>query len=319
MTLHKAPFIRLVSINDVKSVYALSKQAKRGLTNLPKTMTACKQVCRLNMNQFPTTIMFGLDNGSGTIIGLSAIKPKPTRIRPNVYFSIDTDGQYPYLKVTNDQPCLSELGSLFLSPHYRQKGLSRLLSLCRFLFIRSNQQVFTSTIIAALRGFFFRNNRSPVYDGLAKCFLNMPFKDAEAALVADNTFLQNHFPTQPIYLNLLSANVRHYIGQVHPFTEPAKALLLNQGFKQSNRFDIFDGGPIVESETTAIAALNQSVMCHPFELNDCIHPAKRYLIANCSFNNFKAILKTPTMTIHDIQSFFDGDNRLIYVEESCHA
>lgn len=41
---------------------------------------------------------------------------------------------------------------------------------------------------------------------------------------------------------------RDVIGQVHPQTAPARAVLEKEGFRYRNYIDIFDGGPTLECD-----------------------------------------------------------------------
>ena len=52
-------------------------------------------------------------------------------------------------------------------------------------------------------------------------------------------------PEYPIYVNLLPESARDVIGKVHQHTEPARSILLKEGFKQTHEVDIFDAGPIL--------------------------------------------------------------------------
>jgi hypothetical protein len=45
------------------------------------------------------------------------------------------------------------------------------------------------------------------------------------------------------------------IGQVHPNTAPARAILEKEGFSWRGSVDIFDAGPVLEAETDAISAV----------------------------------------------------------------
>lgn len=50
-------------------------------------------------------------------------------------------------------------------------------------------------------------------------------------------------PKHPIYTHFLSDEAQSVIGQVHPQTAPARAVLEKEGFRYRNYVDIFDGGP----------------------------------------------------------------------------
>ena len=162
----------------------------------------------------------------------------------------------PYLELSTRHMGPSEIGSLFLLPDYRSNNLGRLLSLSRFLFIKAHQSFFTDTIIAELRGFFFNNNVSPIWNAIGKQFLRMPFNQADQLSVKDPDFLPSKFPKMPIYTHLLDPQATKFLGQVHPNTKPALRLLTSENFSITNQIDIFDGGPILNCNTTDCQRFN---------------------------------------------------------------
>jgi arginine/ornithine N-succinyltransferase beta subunit len=52
--------------------------------------------------------------------------------------------------------------------------------------------------------------------------------------------------------------MRNVIGQVHPDTEPALAMLKSEGFSYQGYVDFFDAGPAIECETSKIRAVRDS-------------------------------------------------------------
>ena len=65
-------------------------------------------------------------------------------------------------------------------------------------------------------------------------------------------------PKFPLYTCFLSEGARNVIGQVHPDTEPALAMLKSEGFSYQGYVDIFDAGPAIECETGKIRAVRDS-------------------------------------------------------------
>ncbi len=55
-------------------------------------------------------------------------------------------------------------------------------------------------------------------------------------------------PKHPIDTHFLSQEAQDVIGQVHPQTAPARAVLEKEGFRYRNYIDIFDGGPTLECD-----------------------------------------------------------------------
>lgn len=48
------------------------------------------------------------------------------------------------------------------------------------------------------------------------------------------------------------------IGEVHPQTAPARAVLEKEGFRYRNYVDIFDGGPTLECDIDRVRAIRKS-------------------------------------------------------------
>lgn len=61
-------------------------------------------------------------------------------------------------------------------------------------------------------------------------------------------------PKHPIYTHFLSQEAQDVIGQVHPQTAPARAVLEKEGFRYRNYIDIFDGGPTLECDIDRVRA-----------------------------------------------------------------
>ncbi len=61
---------------------------------------------------------------------------------------------------------------------------------------------------------------------------------------------------------------RDVIGRVHPDTEPALAMLREEGFKVVDMIDIFDGGPVVSCQRDEIAAVRRTVELPVIEIAD---------------------------------------------------
>ncbi|MCD5794144.1 arginine N-succinyltransferase [Klebsiella pneumoniae] len=95
-------------------------------------------------------------------------------------------------------------------------------------------------------------------------------------------------PAYPIYISLLPEAARGVIGQVHPNTAPARAILEKEGFSWRGSVDIFDAGPVLEADTDQIRAVRDSQRLPVRQLMGDL-PAPT-LVANGQFDNFRALL-----------------------------
>ena len=297
MSLDSYYVFRPVEPLDIRDLYDLSQRAKGGLSNLPKSYDSFERLVSLSTgsfsNRFPIkqcVYIFSLShfcNQKQSVVGMSGIKARTGVKRPYYSFYYHQETRYPYLELTRHSLGPSELGSLFLCPNHRDQGVGRLLSLGRFLFIYAFSQFFTSVIIAELRGFLYKNNVSPIWNMLGKKFIPMSFNQADLVSVHNVDFIEQYFPKHPIYLNLLSPLLLKYFKRVHPNTEPAKRLLLSEGFSVTNYVDIFDGGPVLSNVVSKIrtcSLLKQTTLSdYNFSGSNYLAP---YFFQNCQNDSY---------------------------------
>ena len=65
-------------------------------------------------------------------------------------------------------------------------------------------------------------------------------------------------PKHPIYTHFLTPEAQAVIGEVHPQTAPARAVLEKEGFRYRNYVDIFDGGPTLECDIDRVRAIRKA-------------------------------------------------------------
>lgn len=71
-------------------------------------------------------------------------------------------------------------------------------------------------------------------------------------------FIAELMPKHPIYTHFLSPEAQAVIGEVHPQTAPARAVLEKEGFRYRNYVDIFDGGPTLECDIDRVRAIRKA-------------------------------------------------------------
>ena len=148
---------------------------------------------------------------------------------------------------------------MFLHADYRTGLNGRMLAKARMLFIAEFPQLFGNKIIAEMRGVSDAAGRSPFWESLGRHFFKMEFSQADYLTgVGNKAFIAELMPKFPLYTCFLSEDARNVIGQVHPDTEPALAMLKSEGFSYQGYVDIFDAGPAVECETGKIRAVRDS-------------------------------------------------------------
>ena len=108
--------------------------------------------------------------------------------------------------------------------------------------------------------------------------------------LGEKDFIRDLMPRHPIYVPLLPAEVQAVVGRVHRETEPAKRLLLEEGFSETDEVDIFDAGPLVRAKREKI----RTIRTRKVTVLRGLHPksppgANRALIAGTTLN-FRACL-----------------------------
>lgn len=183
----------------------------------------------------------------------------------------------------------SEICCLFLRPEFRKSGLGKLLSLSRFHFMAEFQKRFDRKVIAELRG-VTENRKSPFWDGVARHFFQMDFRRADyLSGLDDKEFIAQLLPKHPLYVPLLPSEAGEVIGRPHRDAEPALKMLLAEGFQYFGQVDIFDAGPIVEADLSAIRTIRQRRKGTIVRLADDLSEGEQFLISNARID-FRACI-----------------------------
>ena len=103
-------------------------------------------------------------------------------------------------------------------------------------------------------------------------------------------FIAELMPKHPIYTHFLSDEAQGVIGQVHPQTAPARAVLEKEGFRYRNYVDIFDGGPTLECDIDRVRAIRKSRLVEVAEGQPATGDYPACLVANENYQNFRVML-----------------------------
>lgn len=300
-------FIRPVTLKDHDAVLKLARAAGFGMTSLPADVDVLREKVERAVASFAgkhtspgdDVFLFVLeDPETGEVVGTTGIKPHIGLKQPFYSYKITTITQHcrelqlfskhEMLNVTNDLTGCSEIGSLFLLPDYRRDKMGRLLSLFRFLFIANFPDRFAPKIIAEMRGVNDRNGVSPFYNSLAKHFFEIEFYQADYLnATKGNEFINDLMPRYPIYVSLLPKEAQEVIGQAHPHSEAARAMLEREGFRWHGYIDIFDGGPTLEADTMSVKTVQESQMAAVSKI-DTSFTGHKHMISNVSFEHTRA-------------------------------
>ncbi len=298
-------------MNDHAAVLELARQAGFGMTSLPPDAAVLRDKIEASVASFAGTyakpgqesFFFVLEDAEkeGYIAGTCGIKAHIGLSQPFYSYKLTTITQastqldifskQTMLQVTNDLTGATEVGSLFLEPSYRRDRLGKMMSLSRFLFMASFPKYFADQVIAEMRGVHDVEGNAPFYNALPKKFFQMNFAKADYINATQgNQFINDLMPKYPIYLSLLPKSAQQVVGQVNFASEPAKVMLERQGFKYGGYIDIFDGGPTLVAERTAIHVVSASTLSKVTAIAELPEDADRSMVSNDHFTQFRCSL-----------------------------
>jgi arginine N-succinyltransferase len=305
--------VRSVKREDLDSLFELIGQSEYGLTTLTISKERLESRIERSVQAFAEKraspagqpYMFVMEDlTSGKIVGTSAIYSKVGGFEPFYSYRIVTSvhesselgirKEIRALHLQEEHNGPTEIGSLFLNPKYWGHGHGRLLSFSRFLFMAEFPARFEKEIIAEMRGVVYSNGVSPLWSALGSHFFQIDFPKAETLTSESKKFIADLMPKHPIYIPLLPQEAQDVIGQVHPNTRPALALLEQEGFEFRNIVDIFDGGPAVHAATARVRSIRESQtgaiadIVRNIEPDSAVKPdgsdSDQLLVANCQLD-----------------------------------
>ncbi|MEI8365241.1 MAG: arginine N-succinyltransferase [Parachlamydiaceae bacterium] len=271
--------VRPITQADAETFIYIAFNAGVGMTSMPKNRDILIERIHLSMQSFTkkTTspgdefYLFVLEDlETGTIGGTCGMIAQTARNSPLFFYRIEHREKHqnvlhqfkrvPTLRAVKYQPHWSEICSLYISPEFRHRGVGRLLSLNRFLFMAEHPHRFTKKIFAEMRGMFDDTHTSPFWEGIGRHFMDTDLNTFTHMRDAGIVDLTQILPTHPIYIEMLPENVQEALGKVHPESQPALNMLLQEGFYPSSECDICDGGPKIEAELRGIRSFKESIV-----------------------------------------------------------
>ncbi|OZG72517.1 arginine N-succinyltransferase [Hahella sp. CCB-MM4] len=314
--------IRPIVADDLEALYCMAQSAGVGVTTLPANEELLASRIEHSERSFARSVdpqdayyLFALeDTELKRVVGVSGIMARVGldevwynyRVSTTVNASkeLGIHKQTPTLYLTNDMTDCSEICTLFLHADYRNGHNGQLLSKCRFLFLADFAEYFSSKVFAEMRGYADDEGNSPFWECLGRKFFTMEFSKADYLTgLGNKAFIAELMPKYPIYLPFLTEEARDVIGQVHPHTRPALAMLESEGFNFNGLVDIFDAGPLVEAFVRNIRTVRDSVKRH-------VMPSQHgggeidtpVMVSNRSFENFRVALIDQNQVKQDVVS-----------------
>ena len=300
--------IRPVERDDLAQLLSLAGKTGGGLTSLPADSETLKARIERSLltwqDALPRAeqgyVFVMADSEENRAVGICAIEVAVGLQDPWYNFRVGTQvhaskelnvyASLPTLSLSNDHTGSSEMCTLFLDPDYRDGKNGHLLSKSRFLFMANFRDRFMQRVVAEMRGISDDNGHSPFWDSVGSRFFSMEFSKADfLSGTGQKAFIAELMPKHPLYIDYLSEAAQKVIGEVHPKTAPARAVLEAEGFRYLNYIDIFDGGPTLECEIDRIRAIRKSrlVTAKAGEADDSLPLC---LVANANYHHFRAAL-----------------------------
>lgn len=314
--------IRPVTYADLDRLYNLAKKVGPGMTTFPadKEVLLQKIVASEKAFSFSSTkeesnsfLMVLEDTQTNAVMGTAGVYSNIGIDVPFYTFQILSRNKHSYklqnkvasktLHLVNEYTGDTEVGTLILDPDYRGGGYGKLLSKCRYLLVAQFPHLFSSRIVAELRGWSDNNAISPFWEAVGKHFFGgMKYDHADYLCATNNQFISDLMPDYPIYVDLLPKEAQAVIAKPHDVGVPALNMLFKEGFRYENYVDIFDGGPTVHayienintirnSQSQVIGIIVDSIADENQNELDC-------LVCNVSLENFR-VCQTKITSLSD--------------------
>ena len=270
--------LRPADEEDLPELVALARTVAGGITTLPADPGHLRASVGESRRAFahPVTrpgaerYLFVLeDRDAGRVAGSGAVVARVGGFDPfytyeiheetvaHAPLGIDNSVQVLHLKRAHKGP--SELCTLAIAPDYRGRGLARLVSVGRLLFVRAHPERFERRIIAELRGWLDEDGRSPFWESVGRHFFDSDFSRADfLSGLGDKDFIEDLMPRHPIYVPLLAEPARAAIGRAHRDAEPARRVLEGEGLRFCDEVDIFDAGPLLGADVDDLRAVREA-------------------------------------------------------------
>jgi len=301
--------IRPVEHSDLPALLALAAKTGGGLTSLPVDEATLSARIARSLATWQGALppgeqgyVFVLEeHQTGAVAGICAIEVAVGLDEPWYNYRVGTlvhaskelnvYNALPTLFLSNDHTGSSELCTLFLDPDWRKEGNGYLLSKSRFLFMAAFRDRFNEKVVAEMRGVIDEHGYSPFWESLGERFFSMEFARADYLCgTGQKAFIAELMPKHPIYTHFLTPEAQAVIGNVHPQTAPARAVLEAEGFRYRNYIDIFDGGPTLECDIDRVRAIRKSRLVEVAVGQPAEDDLPVCLVANEQYHAFRAML-----------------------------
>lgn len=267
--------VRVAREDDVDGLYEMVRDAGAGLTNLPPDRDALAERLTTSIAEIdakdpgaarPMMLILEAD---GRVAGTGMVVSRVGSEWPFYSYKINRLSQRSrdlaktvtckVLNLVNDFEGYAEVGGLFVDRSLRGVRAGRLIARSRYLFIAEHRHWFGECIVAELRGQQAEDGSSPFWEAVGRRFYDMDFAEADREnSLHGNQFIADLGPKHPIYVNLLPEEAQACIGEPHADGRQAYDLLTEEGFRDEDYVDIFDGGPTIYAQIDELKAVRDA-------------------------------------------------------------
>ena len=278
-------FIRPVERKDSDRIIEFAFKSQLGITSLPKNKEALLEKVEQSIASFKANVdkpgieryLFALEDiETGNLMGISGIKADTSIDHPLTSYHLVKESDYFWLIPSIKFSHLTEISSLYVDHQFRQKGIGRLLSFSRFLFMADFTSRFHDQVFANMRGVISDNN-SIFWEEVTGRFIKLSFPEVMKRIDNNEIDYKDMTPTHPLCSLFLPQDALDVIGKTHPHTSKALELLEEEGFIFKNIVDMIDGGPILHAKLPKIKTIEKSSLKKIVSFGEGDTP---YLISN---------------------------------------
>jgi arginine N-succinyltransferase len=303
--------LRQIHLSDSEALYHLAQKAPVGLTSLPREKEAVKQAVARSEQSFsektfsPSSLFWFVleEPSSQTIQGISGIHAQMEggKALYSYVFQEESEGvltKRRLLLPRNKIWQASELCSLYLRPEARKRGLAKILSYSRFLYIFLHPHLFLKQITARYRGYFDKEGKSPFWECVGKALSGKSYTEFLEITRKDPTSILSFLPKHPIYFDLLPKAAKSACKRVHPNTQGAVKLVKKLGFHQVEDLDLFDAGPFYSAAFDELVFFRNIHTLPPFFSSDPLSQTLLLVVRKSPFTVLQCKGKIANKQIH---------------------
>ncbi|MCH8552708.1 MAG: arginine N-succinyltransferase [Natronospirillum sp.] len=247
------------------------------------------------------TLLFGLHDGDGNLLGVSGIQPFAGGDEPFYSYRIDElvhasrhlsiHQRQSVLYLSHELTGLTSLCSFSLTPALRETAAFDLLSRCRLLYIAAHRHAFADELVCEIQGVWDDDGQSEFWKNVGELFFGLDFITADhQCALHGKTVIAELLPPYPIYTTLLSDKAQAAIAQSHPGAQRTVDWLEREGLEKTRFVDPFDAGPTYRGLLEKMHSMNT---IQPFSAQRSGDPgadATTWLLATGEGSEFSCVL-----------------------------